>query len=134
VAWAILGFGYVAAVVFVASALSGSVGDVLLILAAGVRLSSYVGATVSEIGFLRGTWMDGSRRLVWLERYAASFTEHNDVAVPDQLSDGIRLEHVRFAIQGRIDWYSTTSTCTCRPVPWWPWWGRTEPASRPWSS
>jgi ATP-binding cassette subfamily B protein len=100
VAWAIFGFGYVAAVVFVASALSGSVGDILLILAAGARLSSYVGATVSEIGFLRGTWMDGSRRLVWLERYAASFTEHNDVAVPDQLSDGIRLEHVSFAYPG----------------------------------
>ena len=45
-------------------------GDVLLVLAAGARLSSYIGATVGEIGFLRGIWMDGSRRLAWLEDYA----------------------------------------------------------------
>ena len=47
-------------------------GDVLLVLAAGARLSAYIGATVGEIGFLRGFWMDGSRRLAWLEDYAAS--------------------------------------------------------------
>ena len=45
---------------------------VLLVLAAGARLSAYIGATVGEIGFLRGFWMDGSRRLAWLEDYAAS--------------------------------------------------------------
>ena len=33
-------------------------------LAAGARLSSYIGATVGEIGFLRGIWLDGSKRLV----------------------------------------------------------------------
>ena len=38
----------------------------------GARLSAYIGATVGEIGFLRGFWMDGSRRLAWLEDYAAS--------------------------------------------------------------
>ena len=72
IAWAIFGAAYVGAVLFVASGLNGSVGDVLLILAAGARLSAYVGATVGEIGFLRGIWLDGSRRLVWLENYAAS--------------------------------------------------------------
>ena len=36
------------------------------------RLSAYIGATVGEIGFLRGIWLDGSRRLAWLEDYAAS--------------------------------------------------------------
>ena len=46
--------------------------DVLLVLAAGSRLSAYIGATVGEIGFLRGFWMDGSRRLAWLEDYAAA--------------------------------------------------------------
>ena len=38
----------------------------------GARLSAYIGATVGEIGFLRGIWMDGSRRLAWLEDYAAA--------------------------------------------------------------
>src|SRR5580704_15961172 len=65
-AWAIFGIAYVGAVVFVARILGSPAGDVLLVLAAGSRLSSYIGATVGEIGFLRGIWMDGSRRLAWL--------------------------------------------------------------------
>ncbi|MEX1103672.1 MAG: ABC transporter ATP-binding protein, partial [Dehalococcoidia bacterium] len=67
VAWAIFGASYVGAVVFVASGLDRSAQEVLLVLAAGSRLSTYISATVGEIGFLRGIWMDGSRRLVWLE-------------------------------------------------------------------
>ena len=66
------GAAYVGAVVFVSSGLGAPAGDVLLVLAAGARLSAYIGATVGEIGFLRGIWMDGSRRLAWLEDYAAS--------------------------------------------------------------
>jgi ATP-binding cassette subfamily B protein len=95
-AWAIFGGAYVGAIVFVASGLHSSAGNVLLVLAAGSRLSSYIGATVGEIGFLRGVWLDGSRRLVWLEEYAASFDQVVDVAVPDRLQEGIRLEHVSF--------------------------------------
>ena len=57
-------------------------GDVLLVLAAGARLSAYIGATVGEIGFLRGFWMDGSRRLAWLEDYAASLVAAADLPVP----------------------------------------------------
>jgi ATP-binding cassette, subfamily B, bacterial len=62
-AWAIFGLAYVGAVVFVSSGLHASASAVLLVLAAGARLSAYIGATVGEIGFLRGFWMDGSRRL-----------------------------------------------------------------------
>ncbi len=51
---------------------SATPGQVLLVLAAGARLSAYIGATVGEIGFLRGFWLDGSRRMAWLEDYAAS--------------------------------------------------------------
>ena len=57
--------------VFVSYGLRAPAGQVLLVLAAGARLSMYIGATVGEIGFLRGFWMDGSRRLAWLEDYAA---------------------------------------------------------------
>src|SRR6266508_583885 len=56
-AWAVFGGAYAGAVVFVSSGLDASPGDVLLVLAAGSRLSSYIGATVGEIGFLRGIWM-----------------------------------------------------------------------------
>jgi len=73
---------------------------VLLVLAAGSRLSQYVGATVGEIGFLRGIWLDGARRLAWLEDYAQALDEHADQPVPDRLADGIRLEHVSFRYPG----------------------------------
>jgi len=99
-AWAFFGGAYVGAVVFVASGLRRPVGDVLLILAAGAQLSAYISATVSEIGFLRGIWLDGSRRLVWLEHYAASLAADADGEVPDRLEDGIRLEGVSFVYPG----------------------------------
>ena len=98
--WAIFGAAYVVAVVFVSSRPAATVGQVLLVLAAGARLSAYLGATVGEIGFLRGFWLEGSRRLAWLEDYAASLGEHADAPAPQQLIEGIRLEHVSFAYPG----------------------------------
>jgi ATP-binding cassette, subfamily B, bacterial len=99
-AWAVFGSAYVAAVVFVAYGVRAPAGAVLLVLAAGARLSAYIGATVGEIGFLRGFWMDGSRRLAWLEDYAASVAAAGDLPVPASLRRGIRLEHVSFAYPG----------------------------------
>jgi ATP-binding cassette subfamily B protein len=55
---------------------------------------------VGEIGFLRAIWMDGSKRLAWLEDYAASFAASADLGVPARLTDGIRFEHVSFAYPG----------------------------------
>jgi ATP-binding cassette subfamily B protein len=100
VAWAVFGGAYVGAVVFVSSGLHASAGNVLMVLAVGARLSAYIGATVGEIGFLRGIWLDGSRRLAWLEDYAASIIAAADLAVPERLADSIRLEHVSFAYPG----------------------------------
>ena len=99
-AWAVFGAGYVAAVVLVSTGLNASPGDVLLVLAAGARLSSYIGATVGEIGFLRGIWMDGSKRLAWLEDYAAALTARADQPVPARLHDGIVVENLTFAYPG----------------------------------
>jgi len=70
------------------------------VLAAGSRLSAYVGATVGEIGFLRGFWMDGSRRLAWLEDYAAAVAARADRPVPAALRRGIRFDAVSFAYPG----------------------------------
>jgi ATP-binding cassette subfamily B protein len=99
-AWAIFGAAYVGAIVFVSSGLRAPASQVLLVLAAGARLSAYIGATVGEIGFLRGFWMDGSRRLAWLEDYAASVAAAGDLPVPAVLHRGIRLDHVSFAYPG----------------------------------
>lgn len=98
--WAVFGAGFVGMVVFTASVIDAPSAEVLLVLAAGSRLSGYIGATVGEIGFLRGMWMDGSQRLAWLEDYAAALDEDADAAVPEHLVAGIRLEHVSFAYPG----------------------------------
>src|ERR1700679_3033832 len=98
--WAIFGLAYVGAVVFVSEYLRAPASAVLLVLAAGARLSGYIGATVGEIGFLRGFWMDGSRRLAWLEDYAASIAAAGDLAVPSVLHRGLRLDHVSFTYPG----------------------------------
>ena len=102
-AWACFGAGFVGAVVWVAGGVAvgrTTPGDVLLVLAAASRLSAYIAATAGEIGFLRGFWLDGSRRLAWLEDYAAALAQHADAPVPQRLTQGIRLEHVTFAYPG----------------------------------
>ena len=99
-AWAVFGGAYVGAVVFVSEGLKAGAGNVLLVLAAGSRLSAYIGATVGEIGFLRGFWVYGSRRLAWLEDYAAALVAKADQPVPVRLAQGIRFEHVSFAYPG----------------------------------
>jgi ATP-binding cassette subfamily B protein len=100
VAWAIFAAGYVGSVVFVAAGLHASAGAVLLVLAAGARLSSYVGATVGELGFLRGFWVYGARRLAWLEDYAASLAPTAELPAPERLERGVRFQHVSFAYPG----------------------------------
>jgi ATP-binding cassette subfamily B protein len=99
-AWAIFGVAYVGAIVFVSSGLRAPASAVLLVLAAGARLSAYIGATVGEIGFLRGFWMDGSRRLAWLEDYATSVAASGELPVPDVLHRCIRVDHVSFTYPG----------------------------------
>jgi ATP-binding cassette, subfamily B, bacterial len=99
-AWAVFGGGYVGAIVYTATGLDADPGRVLLVLAAGARLSAYVSATVGEIGFLRGIWLDGSRRLAWLESYAAAQVARADLPAPDRLTDGIRFEQVSFTYPG----------------------------------
>ena len=98
--WAVFGGGYVGAVAFVAYGLEASAGDVVLVLVAGSRLSAYITATVGEIGFLRGIWMDGAKRMAWLEDYAAAKAEQADQAAPATLTEGISLVDVSFAYPG----------------------------------
>jgi ATP-binding cassette subfamily B protein len=98
--WALFGAAYVAAIVFVAVGLRAPAGASVLVLVAGGGLSRYVGAFVSELGFLRGFWLDSSRRLTWLEDYAAASGQHGRAAVPARMTRGIRFEHVDFRYPG----------------------------------
>jgi len=95
-AWTVFSGAYVGAIIFVSSYLRAPAGQVLLVLAGASRLSMYLGATVGEIGFLRGFWMDGARRLAWLEDYAAAAAASGDAPAPRSLSRGIALDHVSF--------------------------------------
>jgi ATP-binding cassette subfamily B protein len=99
-AWAIFGAGYVGAVAFVALGGHATTAQILLVLAAGASLSGYVRAAVGEIGFLRGFWADGSRRLAWLEDYAAKEAAPGELAPPSVLAEGIRFDRVSFAYPG----------------------------------
>ncbi|HKC50464.1 MAG TPA: ABC transporter ATP-binding protein [Myxococcota bacterium] len=98
--WMIFGSSYVGAIVFVSSVLGATPGSVLLVLYQGARLSAYIGATVGEIGFLRGIWLDGSKRMAWLEDYAASLVQDADAPAPERLTSGVRFEKVSFAYPG----------------------------------
>ncbi len=99
-AWTMFAGAYVAAVVYVATGLDRDVGDVVLVLAAGTRLARYVGATAGELGFLRGFWLDSSRRLTWLEDYAAGIDASATAAPPERLVDGITFEQLCFRYPG----------------------------------
>jgi ATP-binding cassette subfamily B protein len=54
--------------------------------------------------------MDGSRRLAWLEDYAASFDVDADLPAPERLTSGITFEGVSFAYNGRPVLHDITFT------------------------
>jgi ATP-binding cassette, subfamily B, bacterial len=99
-AWAIFGLAYIAAIAFVTSGLHRSVGSAVLVVAAGTRLANYVGATAGELGFLRGFWLDSSKRLTWLEDYAAGVDVHAIATAPAALHQGLVFDHVSFRYPG----------------------------------
>jgi len=99
-AWALFAAGYVGAIVFVTAGLRASVESVLLVLGAGAALARFVTGTVGELGFLRGFWMDGSRRLAWLEDYAASLGAGADAHAPRALQRGVNFDRVSFTYPG----------------------------------
>ena len=128
-AWAFFGAGFVGAVAFAALVLRATPGNVLLVLAAGSRLSAYIGATVGEIGFLRGIWLEGSRRLAWLEDYVAAQDEHCDRAGAGAARRRASASSTSPSpIPARSAACSRTSACTSSPARWSPSWARTVPA------
>ena len=98
--WAVFAIGYVGAIALTATGKGASPSAAILVLTAGARLSSYVGATVGEIGFLRGVWMNGSQRLAWLEDYAAAVARESDLPAPSRIDGGVVFERVTFTYPG----------------------------------
>src|SRR5204863_186227 len=85
-AWLTFGAAYVAAVVFVTAVLAAPAGSVILVLAAGSRLSAYVAGAVGEIGFLRGSWLDDPAAVAAAVEHAGA----GDVVA--QLASGIETQ------------------------------------------
>lgn len=99
-AMALFGFALVGAAAFVGTAQDAAAGEMMLVLVAGSRLSQYVSQAASDMHFFRTIWLDGSRRLAWLEDYAASDSRSETMDAPSLLRDGIRLDQVSFKYPG----------------------------------
>jgi ATP-binding cassette subfamily B protein len=71
-----------------------------LVLAAGSRLAQFLAESTSAARFFRAIWLDVSRRLAWLEDYAAATAAGADQPAPERLTEGIRLAGVTFRYPG----------------------------------
>ncbi len=100
IAWSIFGIGFVLSVVFVVYGLEAHAAQTLLLIGVGSRLAGYISATVGELGFLRGIWMDGSKRLAWLEDYAEGQLREDTIPVPDRIEHEIEFKNVSFKYPG----------------------------------
>jgi ATP-binding cassette subfamily B protein len=98
-ALAVFGGAFAASVVWVAAG-TGSAPQVVLLLTAGSRLAQYIGQTLRQVHFLRTIWMEGGRRLLWLEELAAASAERTGEPVPERVGSGITVEDVSFGYPG----------------------------------
>jgi ATP-binding cassette subfamily B protein len=99
-AWAVFAAAFVAAVAVVANGDGpDAAADALIVLAAGARLAAYVGMAATELDHL-GFFLEGSRRLAWLEDFVAARQASAPDPAPEALRRGIDLEDVTFCYPG----------------------------------
>lgn len=99
-AWAIFAGAFVFAIRFVAlSSGSSRAADALVVVAAGARLSAYVGAAATEIDGW-GFFVQGAQRLLWLERMVSARRGEAIAVPPMRLTNGISFRDVSFAYPG----------------------------------
>jgi ATP-binding cassette, subfamily B, bacterial len=99
-AWAIFAGAFVFAIRFVAVGSGSSrAADALVVVAAGARLSAYVGAAATEIDGW-GFFVQGAQRLLWLERMVSTRREGATAVPPLRLANGISFRNVSFAYPG----------------------------------
>ncbi len=78
----------------------GSAAEVVLLLTAGSRLARYLGETLNQVHFLRTIWLEGGRRLLWLEELSRRATRRSPTPPPEAMSSGITLDGVSFGYPG----------------------------------
>ncbi len=99
-AWAIFATAFVLVIVQVVNG-SGPdrSADTLIVIAAGARLTTYISLAATQIDTW-GFFIQGSQRLLWLERFVESRRRSVESAVPERLTDGISLRDVGFRYPG----------------------------------
>ncbi|NYH50474.1 ATP-binding cassette subfamily B protein [Nocardiopsis arvandica] len=78
----------------------GSAAEVVLLLTVGSRLAQYIGETLSQVHFLRMIWLEGGRRLLWLEELSSMAAGRSPTPPPERMRSGITLDRVSFTYPG----------------------------------
>ena len=102
-AWGVFGLAYGLTLLYVVFVLDAPASEVVLVLATGVQMSDFVAATVNEVGFIRGVFLTGARRLAWLEDYAAVTRAAEDHAAPELIRSAVSFENVSFRYPGETE-------------------------------
>ena len=98
--WAVFAAAFIVAIRTTASGRSDSqAADVLIVVAAGARLTAYISAAATEIDTF-GFFVQGAKRLLWLDRLVARGRAEATDVPPDLLRSGIALRHVSFTYPG----------------------------------
>ena len=97
-AWAVFASAFVGAVAISAGGASDA-SAALIVVAAGARLTAYIGLAATEVNTW-GFFVQGSQRLLWLEDLVERRRRDASGSPPPQLDDGITLEDVSFRYPG----------------------------------
>lgn len=98
VAWSVFAAAFVSAIVLAVRGATDASGA-LIVVAAGARLTAYIGLAATEVNTW-GFFIQGSQRLLWLEELVERRRRHADQMPPSRLRDGITLNDVSFAYPG----------------------------------
>lgn len=97
-AWSVFATAFVVSVVLsVRGATEASAA--LIVVAAGARLTAYIGLAATEVNTW-GFFIQGSQRLLWLEDLVEKRRRNADQSPPEYLQRGITFEGVSFAYPG----------------------------------
>ena len=99
-AWAVFAAAFIVAIQAVING-SGAdrAADTLIVIAAGSRLTAYIGAAATEVDS-GGFFIQGAQRLLWLEQLVADRREDATGTPPARLEHGIALRDVSFTYPG----------------------------------
>ena len=99
-AWALFAGAFAFAIRSVAvGSGSGRAADALVVVAAGARMTAYIGAAATEIDGW-GFFVQGAQRLLWLERFVERRRRHATGQPPARLQTGLALRDVSFMYPG----------------------------------